>query len=696
LAPNSPPATRQGPDELSLLELLEIVRRRGWLLLAGLALGAMAGIGFVALAPPAYVAQALLVIEPDRAGGHASTVASASDTLDNAAVDSQVEILASRSLAREVIAQLRLEDDLELVAPAGEAGDPVARFLDRLAVKREGKSHVIRLAYRSADPARAAEVANKLAELYIVGQLSRKLDAGRRRSGWLDERLAALERQLDDSEARLEHARAANGTALGEGIGADGGGIAGLNVQLVAATVDRAGKEAVLDRLRRVVAGGGPVSTLSELGSSPLLDHLTALKADLLRREAELATQYGERHPKVADLAAEKAKLEARLQQERQALLRQYEGEVDHARTKERTLAQELGALKGKAAEREAASRRISVLEREVDLDRRLYEAQLARAAAEALPEVAREPDARVISEAVAPAEPSFPKPKLVLSLSLTGGLLLGAAGMYLAEAGDRGFRTAREVEAALDLPVLAAVPRVAVPRGGLPPQDYLLERPRSRYAESFREILALPLLRRREGEGGRTLLVTSSLPREGKSTLVLSLARAAAAEGLRVVAIDADLRQPSLHALAGLKAGAGLVEVLRGEVPLAEVAATDPKAPLRLVPGSQRLSQPTRLLGPEGLGVLLAALRRHFDLVLVDTAPLAAVADAKLIAGQVDAVLLVVRHAATPRALCAACLQGLLDAGTRPAGAVLTQVDPHRHVDADIGAAGLGTYYRD
>lgn len=695
---------RRADDELSLLELLQLVHRRRWLLLAGLLLGALGGVGFVALTPPTYTAQALLIIEPDR-GAPSATVASASDTLDSASVDSQVQILASRSLAREAIAQLGLKADPDLASPAegdGPEGDLVGRFLDRLDVKREGKSHVIRIAYRSGSPVRAAEVANKLAELYMVGQLSRKFDASRRQSGWLQERLAALKGQLEAAEAELERFRAASEPVLGEGLAVGEAEIAGLNGQLVAATLDRAGKEAMLGRLRPLVAAGGSAAGLSALGSSPLLDNLMALKADLLRREAELTAQYGVRHPRIVDLQAEKARLEARLQQERQALLRQFEGEVERARAKERALAGELKALKGKALQREQAAQRLRELERAVELGRRLYEAQLARATAEEVPETARGPDARLISEAVPPMEPSFPKPKLVLSLSLTGGLLLGVAAMYLAEMGEQGFRSAREVEEALGLPLLALVPKVASRRDGPLPQDYALERPRSRYAESLRELLALPPLRRAGGAGGaKAILVTSSLPQEGKSTLVLSLARAAAAEGLKVLAIDADLRRPSLHALAGLKAGPGLVEALRREAPLAEVALTDPKAPLRLLPGSQRLSQPTRLLGPEGLGALLAGLRRSFDLILIDSAPLVAVADAKLIAGVADAVLLVVRYGETRRDFCRACLQGLIDAGARPAGVVLTQVDPRRHarvsaLAAGVAAARLSRYYHD
>ena len=116
---------------------------------------------------------------------------------------------------------------------------------------------------------------------------------------------------------------------------------------------------------------------------------------------------------------------------------------------------------------------------------------------------------------------------------------------------------------------------------------------------------------------------------------------------------VDADLRKPTLHDLVGLKPGAGLVEVLRREVPLADALATDPRLPLKLLPGSKRLSQPTRLLGPDGIGALLTALRPSFDLILVDSAPLVAVVDAKLLAKLADAVLFVVRYGSTRRDFC-------------------------------------------
>jgi polysaccharide biosynthesis transport protein len=717
------PRARQPEDELSLAELLQVVGRRRWLLLGCIFLGGLAGMAALGALTPVYDARALLIIEPDSGARTGATVPTASQTPDSASVDSQVQILASRSLAREAIQALGLAADPEL-AGSGSSGalaallrrqtpptpapaaDVVARFIERLSVEREGKSHVIAVSWRSADAGKAARVANKLAELYMAGQLTRKDAASRRQSGRLDAQLEALKGQLATAEATLAAYRAASEAGRAEMLGAEEGDISGLDSQLVAATVARAGKEAVLAWLNRVVEVGSDTAAAGEVGGSPMLDNLLALKADLLRREAELAGQYGQRHPKIVAIASEKTTLDDRIRTERRTLLQQYQGEVARARAGEQVLARKLQELKGMALRREATAERTQELLREVELSRRLYESYLARASSEDQATDTVEPDARLISEAVPPTEPSFPKPKLILTLTLTAGFLLGLAAMFVAETGQRGLRSEREVTEVLGLPTLGLVPRLdGARRAGIAPQDYALDRPRSRYAEALREILT-GLLLRRQGEAesasrARVVLVTSALPNEGKSTLTLSLARAAAAEGLRVMVIDADLRKPTLHDLVGLKPGAGLVEVLRREVPLAEALATDPRLPLKILPGSKRLSQPTRLLGPDGIGALLTALRPSFDLVLVDSAPLVAVVDAKLLAKLADAVLFVVRYGSTRRDFCDSALRGLRESGATVAGAVLSQVDLRRHACSGAGDAGfayakLGEYYAD
>ena len=210
--------------------------------------------------------------------------------------------------------------------------DKVAEFLDRLSVKREGKSHVISLAWRSADPGKAAAVVNKLAELYMAGQLERKVAASRRQSGRFDEQLDALKGKVESAEAALAAFLAQREAVRADGLGTNPAEIAALDGQLVAATVARSGREQILERMRRLVETGDPAQAAGEPGASPMLANLLALKAELLRREAELSGQLGDRHPRIQEIRAEKEQLDQRIRQERQGVLRQHEGELAQAR----------------------------------------------------------------------------------------------------------------------------------------------------------------------------------------------------------------------------------------------------------------------------------------------------------------------------------------------------------------------------
>lgn len=693
--------------ELGFPELVGILYGRRWLLLAGLLLGGAAGGAAALLIPPTFSAQALLLLEAQQAR---PSQGGAPPALDGSLVDSQPQILASRALARAVIDRLGLAGDPELAGGEGSfphlpgslrpGGSPdlVGRFLERLQVRRDGKSYVIALTYRSGDPEKAARVVNTVAELYRADQQARRQEQGSRARSLLAEQSELARAQLARSEARLQAFRARTGPDREGGIAVDSGELAALNNQLVLAAAERTAREARLAQLRTSLQSGSPGSAE---GASVVLQNLGALKAELLRREAELSGQYGARHPRLQDLRKEKAQLDARIAEEWQGQLRALAHEVEAARAREQALARSLEALKGRALREDEAVRGEAALVREVELDRRLYEALIERASAEADLGGAPAVEARVISAAVPPTVPTFPRPKLLSSLGATVGLGLALFLVYLLESRDHGFAGPDEIQEELGLPTLALVPELPQAQGGPAPQDHALEKPRSRYAEALRDILAGLSLEPHAGGPGQVVLLTSVLPDEGKSTLALSLGRLGVAEGLRVLVIDADLRRPSLHRLAGLKPGPGIIELLRGEVAPEEVIHADPRSGLRILASSGRLSQPTRLLASDRLGRVLQLVRARFDLVLVDTAPLTAVADPRLLAPLADRTLLLIRHASTRRALAASSLASLRATGAVLAGAVLSRTDLRRYQEAAryrLGAAhaALARYYAD
>jgi capsular exopolysaccharide synthesis family protein len=662
---------------------------------AALLAGAGSGLTALHLLPPVYRAEALVLIEPRGSRVAAEGAATSVLDLEGSAVDSQVEVLSSPGLVSRVVDKLSM--DQPEAAPPDRAA-MVEELLGRLEVVRQGKTRVIAVRVRDRDPVRAAQIANLLVEAWLVDQLAGKYTLVTRTTGWFGDKLRALGQQVAAAEARVVAFREEHAQVLDVALARVDDRLADLEREHLLALAARRALEARVTALRQRAADS-TIGTAALGAVTPLLSALEAAQADLVRREAELRGLYGEKHPLVADLLREKVELTRRIESERQAILARFEADLTEARERERTLAAELERIRGIAAQARRAELEKRRLEREAELDRRLYESFASRLQATSDAEAVEQPDARIIAEATPPMAPIFPQARIILPIGIITGLGLGLIGLYLRERLDRSLATTRDISRELGLATLALVPELRRRRGVPAPHDYVLEHPRSRLAEALRELLAR-IVTEPGGSSGRVLLVASALPGEGKSTLTLALGRMASREGLKVLLVDADLRKPGLAAMAGVAAGAGFAELLEGRLALADVLRRDSSG-LELVPGSSRHLRPAPLLAGDRLRTLFAALRSAYDLVLVDSAPLAAVADTQLLAPEADGILFVVRwrHVAAPVAQDA--LGTLGAARDRVLGAVLCRVAAPayaRYGDAasDRLARRLAAYYVD
>jgi capsular exopolysaccharide synthesis family protein len=688
---------------VSPVDVVRILWRRRWILLTVVGLGMSGAVAATATLPRVYSARAAVLIEPrlepspDGSGGVVPILP------DSATIDSLVQVLGSRSMARAVIDDAGLAQDPELSGagpattgwlsrafagsgePATSDAGPVDRFLSRVVVSREGKSHVIAVAYVSGDPRRAATIANALTRRFVADRVALRQAASLRAAGTLGERLAALEEKLDASQEALHAARLRLGPATADATTL-AGQVAQVRRELVAASAERSSRESRLGRLRQQVREMGSEAPIGD-GVSTLLDSLQSLKAETLRREAEMAAQYGARHPKLLHVRVELAELEAKVEREQLSVVDQHATEAEAAAAKERALAAALAELEARVAAGNRAGIELQALEQQAELDRRLYEAQLARVKAAPGPSAAPTADVRVISEATPPTAADFPHPPLMLTAGFTSSLLVGLFAVYAAEQSDRRLRTPDQVRAALGLPTLGIVPELSRRAARqVPPQDWPLQHPGSREAEAVRSLLA----GLRAGGEPRVVMLTSSVPGEGKSSLALALGRIAAEEGLRTLLIDADLRRPSIAHLLGRQMGLGLAELAAGRAAFEEVVLEDLRTSLRIVPGSAVAGPPVGLLGESGVAAVIEAARASHDLIVVDSAPLLPVSDAARLAPSADRVLFVLRwgHTATP--LAAQALAQLEQAQAKVAGVALTRVDLARHRAWSSGDSGL------
>ncbi len=667
-------------DAIDLRNIVDLLKRRLWLivLVTVLALAA-AGLALVTL-KPVYTATALVLVDPSKKNlldPDAQLTGSSSDSLR---VDSEVELVKSETTLLAVADELDLVNDPEfglrlgirdtLMAffriaepklPTGEEAlsAVIDKLRDAVTVQRRGLTFLIAVNARSGRPHFAADIANSLTKYYIQQQLEAKV--------------ASTLASRDIIEARIANANAM--VAQTEGAF---DGFLDQNLSRISDLTGRTDLEQMRSEIDTIIASRAQSSAAADLAEQSLARRDWSAVADSLKDEAvaNLERQRVALRDKLAD-AAEGSPSAIDLRSSLQGVESQL-GEAASAAVS--SLRQEVATSQSRVSELRGQLRNsvlssnlpadilttIYSLQQTAEIARSQYQALLTRRQdldTQAFLQVA---DSRVASEATAPSKPSFPNPRLILILAGLAGLGLGVGLAFLVENFVGGFTSESQAESILRVPAMAAVPRQRPLKvnGGeaLTVADSLVLAPLSIYSESIRRVrvgVDQAVRKRRdpkstEERAGMVLAVSSAAPGEGKTTLALSLSRAYALAGMSTLLIDCDLRKPSVHRQLGMKASDGLLEYLAGSsdtVELKSIMTVDVGSGAQIVLGSRRSDIATdQLVAGKTFARLVAAAKKNFDIVVLDTPPVGPVVDGLYLAGMADAIVFVVKWSSTPQ----------------------------------------------
>ncbi len=638
-----------------------------------------------------------------------------SDYYDPADLDTEARILNSDLLALQVIKQLNLDKRPEL---GGRSDMPSATlplttdelqpdsektsallggFKGNLRVTPVPNTRIIEIHYRSPDRDLAARVVNTLINTYIEQNFKTRFESTMQASDWLSKQLVDLQMKVETSQEKLvQYQKQHEILGIDEKQNIITSKLDELNKELTAAESDRMGKESVYRLVQSDEPDASVAAAIGSSGgaegasaSSSLMEKLRAQQADLHVQVAQLSTQFGPAYPKVAQLNSQLKEVDAQIQLELKKVISRVRGQYLTSLQHEDMLHAALDKQKQEANQLNESAIEYSLLKRDLDSNRTLYEGLLEKLKEAGVTAGLRSNNVRSVDVARVPVEPSEPNVPRNLSFALALGLTTGIGLAFLLEGVDNTVRTPEQAQIISSLPSLGMIPlgsritgegvskkRLSVTSSREVVELVTQSRPQSQMAESYRA-LRTSLLLTSLGAPPKVILVTSALPQEGKTTTSINTAIVLAQKGTRILLIDADLRRPSIHKTLGMGPRTGLSNVLTGNATLQQTVIRSNILPtLFVLPAGPPPPNPAELLASSHMKDVLAELREQYDHIVVDTPPTLSVTDAVVMSTRADAVVLVIRSGQTTKQALRRSRDLLMQVNARIAGVLLNAVD--------------------
>jgi len=633
------------------------------------------------------------------------------DYYDPSDLDTEVRILQSDLMALQVIRQLNLDKRPEfgghadarqsnlaadtLQTDSNRTSSLLSSFRGGLHVTLIPNTRIIEIHYHSTDPQLAASAVNTLAATYVEQNFKTKFESTMQASDWLSKQLVDLQMKVETSQEKLVRYQKEHeilGTDEKQNIITEK--LDELNREMTQAESDRMQKEAVYRQSQSddpdAVAAAIVADTPGSAAATALLDKLRDQQASLRIQAADLSIQFGPQYPKVAQLNSQLKEIDRQLQSQTNKAVDHLKGQYLAALQRENMLRDSFDKQKQEANKLNESAIEYSILKRDLDSNRTLYEGLLEKLKEAGVTAGLRSNNFRIIDAARVPTAPSEPNIPRNLSFALVLGLISGVGLAFVLENMDNSVRTPEQATALSGLPALGMIPLGSKSGARGPngkrlaltsPSKEVVEtvtqiRPQSQMAESYRA-LRTSLLLSNLGAPPKVIVVTSARPQEGKTTTSINTAIVLAQKGVRVLLVDADLRRPSVHKTLGMGPRSGLSNVLTGTATAEQTITTSPILPnLFIMPAGTPPPNPAELLASSNMRDLLAELRGKYDHIVIDTPPTLSVTDAVVLSPRADATILVIRSGQTTKQALRRARDILMQVNAHVAGVLLNAVD--------------------
>lgn len=677
-----------------------IASRRRWLFLAVFSAVSILTIALLSILPKTYTATSALLLEPRQAEpvkvNDRGFVAPADDNL----IDTAVQIIRSPALTLDVVRGLKLADTVEFGGDTdvhrqnSAAGSPSRReqraastLLARSHVKRVGVTYLVEISASSTSAEQAARIANALARRYIELDTAKKQTRNSQSARYVESQATALRGQAVADDAALQNYMIRNNLMSAQGATMAEQEVSELNRQIADAQAQLAEQRGKLGAAQMQIAQGGGGADIGAALASETVRQLRQQEAQTSARLAQLDARYGALHPDVIEAKDELADVHRQLNAELSRIVSGLRGDVRIAESRLGSLLASRAQAKGTLAQNSSAQVGRLELERRAEASRAIYSAYLTRAKETAQAGDLPNADATIASVARVPVMPSSPNYALGALAGLGAALALASLATAIAEYLENTLSSRVDIESGLGATYAGAIPTLASAtrsKGGtVAPQDYVTMRPMSLFTESMRNLATyLGLTASSESQ---VITVTSALPREGKSTTAMCLARTLAMANRRVVLVDADVRHHSVSdALAPDREQEALFRVLDRTLPLDLALKLDDRTDLRIL-STLGQRQAADVITEADMALLLVSLRKLFDIIIIDSAPVLGVAETRIVTGLSDQTLVVARWRQTSAKAVRTTLDLLAHADSKVGGVALSLVDIKEFASAGL-----------